>query len=108
MTEFGRDHFRESLKNKDSVLKYLLKVAGDANYPVDVRREVFDLRTDFDLYTGSELARKMSVPQDSPENARFDLIHHKITRIRRMLLLSELGDSELSHMLSMVQENIRE
>ncbi len=108
MAEFERDHFRESLKSKDSVLKYLLTAAGDANYPVDIRRTTFDFRTDLERVHISELTRKASVADSASVHRVFDRLHQDIAHIRQMLLSHDLGDSELSHILSLIQENIRE
>ncbi|GEM_PF-2791572 len=99
MSEFEFDHFRESLKSKDSVLKYLLKAAGDVHYPVEIRRAALNFRAVFEKIKYEQMSKKGGMTAVA--------VHEEITHIRQRLLAHNLGGSELSHVLAVVQEYLR-
>ncbi len=94
MRKEGETHSSEDkkLENKWELLKHLVQVAGDANYPVEVRRGAFQIHSDL-------------------ENSGLDLdlgkIGALIVNMRKILIASGKGDSEFAKTLEKLHQNLK-
>ncbi|MFA7315046.1 MAG: hypothetical protein WC025_03945 [Candidatus Magasanikbacteria bacterium] len=107
--EGEKPNFGEKNWNKpQELLTYLLDIQkNNTKYSQEIQELIKNLQIELSKYPTILLTKSKASRPATFATKHFDIMSKKITELRQILLVQNLGDSELSQILTTVHNNIK-